>query len=311
MNAGPLVEPLDGANTISASSDKRIGLIAGWGRYPILVAAGLRRKGYQVYCLGITGHADWAVAEHCRDFRFIGLARMGAHIRFFRRHGVQHVTMAGKIHKVLLFNRHYLWQQMPDLKSIRTFFPHFITSQQDRRDDTLLTAAIDGYRSGGLEILPATDLVPDLLIKPGQFSGGRLSDAQRQDIQYGWKVAKQMGRLDIGQSVAVKGQSVLALEAIEGTDQCIRRAGQLCKSGGFTIVKVAKPRQDMRFDVPTIGLSTLQTMVNAGAKVLAVEAHKTILVDQAESIDFARRHDLHVVALRNELIQSKTMRQAA
>jgi len=282
--------------------NNRIGLMAGWGRYPILVADGLRQRGYEVYCLGISGHADWGLAEHCHDFRFTGLGRMGSHIRYFRRHAVKQVTMAGKIHKVLLFNRHFVWQHLPDFKSIRTFFPHFITGRQDRRDDTLLTAGVDGYGRSGLEILPATDLVPELLIKSGRFSGGRLTAKQRQDIQFGWQLAKQMGGLDVGQSVAVKGQAVLAVEAVEGTDQCIRRAGTLCKSGGFTVVKVAKPQQDMRFDVPTIGLATLQMMVNAGASVLAIEADKTIVVDQPQVVDFAQRHGIHLVALRNGLV---------
>ena len=288
-----------------AQNNNRIGLLAGWGRYPVVVADGLRRRGYEVYCLGISGHADWGLAEHCRDFRFTGLARMGSHIRYFRRHAVSQITLAGKIHKVLLFNRHFIWQHFPDLRTFRTFAAHFITGQLDRRDDTLLTSAVNSYCRSGLKILPATDLVPDLLVKPRQFSGGRLTRKQQQDIQFGWEIAKEMGRLDVGQSVAVKGQAVLAIEAVEGTDQCIRRAGTLCKVGGFTVVKVAKPQQDMRFDVPTIGLGTLQTMVNAGARVLAIEAHKTIILDQPQVVDFARRHGIHLVALRNGLVLSE------
>jgi DUF1009 family protein len=118
-----------------------------------------------------------------------------------------------------------------------------------------------------------------------------------KDIQFGWRMAKEMGRLDIGQSVAVKDQAVLAVEAVEGTDQCIRRAGSLCPAGGFTVVKVAKPRQDMRFDVPTIGRGTLETMLQSGASVLAVEAGKTILLDQADVIAYADRHKIAIVSL--------------
>ena len=120
---------------------------------------------------------------------------------------------------------------------------------------------------------------------------------QQKDIEFGWKIAKEMGRLDIGQSVAVKDQAVLAVEAVEGTDECIRRAGTLCRAGGFTVVKVAKPQQDMRFDVPTIGLGTLETLHAAGGKVLAVEAGRTIFLDQAAVIEYADRQGLVIVAL--------------
>lgn len=118
-----------------------------------------------------------------------------------------------------------------------------------------------------------------------------------KDIEFGWTLAKKIGEVDIGQSVAVKGRAVLAVEAIEGTDACIRRAGELCKGGGFTLVKVAKPQQDMRFDVPTIGKGTVDELVKAGARVLAIEADKTIFLDREEVIAFANRHHLAIVAL--------------
>jgi hypothetical protein len=127
----------------------------------------------------------------------------------------------------------------------------------------------------------------------------RPTTAQQQDIEFGWRLAKEMGRLDVGQSVAVKDRSPLAVEAVEGTDQCIRRAGSLCEAGGFTIVKVAKPQQDMRFDVPTIGLGTLESLVAAGGHVLAIEAGRTIIIDEAQVVAFANQHKLVVVALND------------
>ncbi|HBT77407.1 MAG TPA: DUF1009 domain-containing protein, partial [Planctomycetaceae bacterium] len=145
--------------------------------------------------------------------------------------------------------------------------------------------------------LPGTDYAPELLVKRQKLSRRGPSAAQWKDICFGWQLAKEMGRLDIGQSVCVKNQAVLAIEAIEGTDECIRRAGALCTAGGFTIVKVAKPQQDMRFDVPTFGLLTLQTMVESGAKVLAVEAGKTIFIDKQEVVDFADLHNIVVVSI--------------
>ncbi|MGL6193773.1 MAG: LpxI family protein, partial [Thermoguttaceae bacterium] len=131
------------------------------------------------------------------------------------------------------------------------------------------------------------------------------TSSQWKDICFGWGIAREMGRLDIGQSVCVKNQAVLAVEAIEGTDECIRRAGSLCTSGGFTVVKVAKPQQDMRFDVPTFGLQTLQTMVQSGGRVLAIEAGKTIFIDKQEVVDFADQHNIVIVAVTENDTESE------
>jgi DUF1009 family protein len=138
-----------------------------------------------------------------------------------------------------------------------------------------------------------------LLPPAGQLTRRSVSAAQQKDIEFGWQLAKAMGRLDVGQSVAVKDRAVLAVEAIEGTDECIRRAGELCPAGGFTLVKVAKPNQDMRFDVPTIGLGTLKAMSRSGGRVLAIEAGQTIVVGRQEVIDFANQEKLVIVALNH------------
>jgi DUF1009 family protein len=166
-----------------------------------------------------------------------------------------------------------------------------------------LGAVVDAFAQNGIRFLPATDFAPELLVKYGKLAGRSLSHGQWKDVQFGWKLAKEMGRLDVGQTVAVKGQAVLAVEAVEGTDECIRRAGQLAPQGNFTVVKVAKPQQDMRFDVPTIGRGTLETLVESGARVLAIEAGKTIIIDQDDVIQFARRHGLSLVAVDEQLLE--------
>lgn len=285
--------------TILPMKSRRIGLIAGWGRYPIVLAQALNRQGFEVVCLGIRHHADPHLPQICHDYGEVGLARLGAALRFFQRRGIQQATMAGKFHKVLLFQRFCWLRHLPDWTAIRTFYPHFIASTQDRNDDTLLGTIVHFFARHGIELGPATDLVPELLVKLGSLTQHRLSAAEQKDIEFGWRLAKEIGGLDIGQSVAVKSRAVLAVEAIEGTDQCIRRAGELCPAGGFTVVKVAKPQQDMRFDVPTIGLGTLKTLVAAGGRVLAVEAGKTIMIDEPEVIDFANRHGVTVVAIEH------------
>jgi hypothetical protein len=205
--------------------------------------------------------------------------------------------MAGKIFKVRLFHRFSWLRHLPDLRTIRMFVPHFWTRKKDCRDDSLMMAIVNEFAAEGIHFAPATDYAPELLVPGGRLTRRGPTAWQQKDIEFGWRIAKEMGRLDIGQSVAVKDQAVLAVEAVEGTDECIRRAGALCRAGGFTVVKVAKPRQDMRFDVPTIGLLTLETLHAAGGKVLAVEASRTIFLDQAAVIEFADRKGLVIVAI--------------
>lgn len=283
---------------------RRVGLLAGWGRYPVLIAEALRAQGCEVYCLGVPNHADPRLAEVCTEFRLCGMAKFGRASRYMRRHGIEHATMAGKIFKHLLFQPFFILRQMPDFKTSRAFIHHFFTRRKDCKDDTLMGVVVDLFESEGIHLCPATDFAPELLVKEGVLTKRALSAPQQLDIEMGWQVAKQMGGLDIGQSVAVKNQTVLAVEAVEGTDRCIQRAGELCRSGGFTVVKVAKPQQDMRFDVPTIGLKTLETMVAARAKVLAVEAGRTIILDETEVVQFADRHKLTIVAVDAEKIES-------
>lgn len=205
--------------------------------------------------------------------------------------------MAGKFPKELIYQPRVWMRHFPDWKFIKTFYHYFISHKRDNKDDTLLGALTNAFATDGITFHPATDFAPELLVKPGQIAGRPPTASQQTDIEFGWQIAKMMGRLDIGQSICVKDRAVLAVEAVEGTDACILRAGELCKKGNFTIVKVAKPQQDMRFDVPTVGVRTLRTMVAAGANVLAVEGNRTILLDDEEFRQFANQHKLSVVAL--------------
>jgi len=178
-----------------------------------------------------------------------------------------------------------------------TFWPHFISRRRDNRDDSLLAAITSAFDVAGVTICPATDFAPELLASEGVLAGRPLSPAEQADVAFGWQLAKELGRLDIGQTVVVKNRAPLALEAIEGTDECIRRAGRLCGSGGMVVVKVAKPRQDLRFDMPTIGRGTLESLRAAGATVLAIEAGRTILVDPSELAEFACRSGITIVSV--------------
>ena len=279
-------------------SSKHIGLIAGWGRFPILVARALKRQGFQVYCVGVVGHADPQLDEICDGFRWVGLAKTSSQIRYLRRNGCADATLAGKIFKTLIFKKFGIVRHFPDLGFIRCFYSSLIRNT-DRRDDTLLTMVTEYWDRQGIHLAPATDFAPELLVEAGNLTRKSPSQNELKDIQCGWKIAKEMGSLDIGQSVVVKDQTVMAVEAIEGTDECIKRAGQLCTAGGFTVVKVAKPNQDMRFDVPTIGVGTIETISKAGGKILAIEAGKTIILDEEQTIATANRLGIAIVALKN------------
>ncbi|MFN3152674.1 LpxI family protein [Bremerella sp.] len=276
-----------------------IGLLAGWGNLPIVVAEAIKRSGRGVVCAAVKDHADPILEELCDATVWVGLGQLGKVKRHFQKHHATEVTMAGKIHKVRIFDRGFLWNHFPDWFCFRTFAPH-LWGKKDRKDDTLLLAIVDAFAASGITFYPATDYAPELLVNFGIIAGPKPNGKLLRDIQFGWEMAKELGRLDVGQSVAVKNQAVLALEAIEGTDACIQRAGSLCKAGGFTVVKVAKPQQDMRFDVPTIGVGTLQTMVDAGASTLVLEAEKTILLDEPAVLEFAKTHRLSILAVSED-----------
>jgi DUF1009 family protein len=204
--------------------------------------------------------------------------------------------MAGKIHKTKLFE-HGAWRRLvPDWTGLKTFWPHFVSRHRDNRDDSLLGAIAAAFDTRGVRICPATDFAPELLAAGGVLAGRPLTARQLADVAFGWRLAKEIGRLDVGQSVVVKNLAPLAVEAIEGTDACIRRAGSLCPTGGMTVVKVAKPQQDFRFDMPTIGVGTLESLRVAGATVLAVEAGRTILVDAADVAARATAHGITIAS---------------
>ena len=221
--------------------ERPIGLLAGWGTFPFAVAEALRRRGRRVAGVGIRDHADPSLADLCDHFDWIGIGGLGRAIRCFHRWGVTQATMAGKVHKVLLYEPGWWLKHRPDWKTLRAFSPQILAGRGDRKDDTLLRTVVSVFERDGITLEPATDFAPELLVKPGLIAGKRLSGKQQRDVSFGWEIAKAMGGLDIGQSVCVKNQTILAVEAIEGTDACISRAGELCKAGGFTVVKVAKP----------------------------------------------------------------------
>jgi DUF1009 family protein len=279
--------------------DKPLGLIAGEGEFPLMVLRGAKAAGRKVTVVGLRDCYRDAIKAEADVFYEAGIARLGRWIRVLRREGVAEAIMAGRVAKtriVALPRWRQILAYMPDWTSIKVYF--FRT--RDRRNDSLLGAVADEMQGKGISLIDSTAYCRDALAEEGMLTRGSLSAAQSADARFGWKIAKEMGRLDVGQAVAIKDQDVLAVEAIEGTDAMIDRTGPLCRSGGWTLVKVAKPNQDMRFDVPTIGPGTIERMAAAGGKIIAIEAGKTLILERERTLELAQRHGVLIVGLKND-----------
>ena len=217
----------------NARFGSKVGLLAGGGSFPIHFAESARRAGIQVACVAIRDHADAALASACDEIAWIGLGRLGRMIRLFRRWGVERVVMAGKIHKAkVMYDPWRWWNLLPDWRFLRMWF---LGRRPDNRDDSVLLAVIDEFRKDGLLFASALEICPDLLAPEGTLSRRAPSACQLADIVFGWDLAREMGRLDVGQAVAIKERSAIAIEAVEGTDRMIERSGQLCPAGGFVV----------------------------------------------------------------------------
>ncbi len=284
---------------------RNVGLLAGSGRFPISFAEAARKQGLLVHAVGVMGMASPELREVCHTYCESPLARIGRAIRLFQRARVDRVVMAGKIEKTVLFQPFRMLRLLPDWRTLHMWWRY---ATLDHKDDTLLLAVIREFARDNIHFDSALDYCPELLVKHGFLTRRKPTEAQWRDIRFGWDLAKEMGRLDIGQSVVVNDLAVIAVEAIEGTDRAIQRAGELCRRGGFTVVKVAKPQQDPRFDVPTIGTQTIKTLQEAGGRVLAIESSKTIMLDQHEVIELADRLGIAIVAINAEELE---MRAAA
>ncbi|HEV3439653.1 MAG TPA: UDP-2,3-diacylglucosamine diphosphatase LpxI [Gemmata sp.] len=272
-----------------------IGLLACAGRFPIAIAEKARECGIPIVCIGVAGMADPALKKICTEFHWLRRASLGFLMRTFQRSGVSRWTMAGKFHKQIIYHPWRWFQFIPDWRMVRFYF---FRKRSANNDDSLLLGLIAEFRAVGMECVSALDLCPELLVRDGILTRRRPTPSEDKDIAMGWHLAREMGRLDVGQSVMIHERAVLAVEAIEGTDRAIERAGELCSKSGFVVVKVAKPAQDRRFDVPTVGKQTIETMHRAGARVLAIEAGQTILIDEAETIALADRYGIAITALR-------------
>ena len=245
-----------------------IGLIAGNGTLPALFLEAARAQGLAVHVVAMEGEADPALSAHAASLSWVKVGQLALAVKHLRAHAVRRAVMAGGVRRI-----RSLAQVRPDLGLLR-----LAASLRSFRDDELLRAIARFFEGHGIEIVAPTDYVKSVLARAGHLAGPPLDAKQTRDVDLGLEVAATLGRADVGQTVVVKDGVVLAVEAIEGTDECIRRAGRF-GGPGAVVVKRCKPQQDLRFDLPAAGPVTLEVMREAGAKVLAVEANKTVLLD--------------------------------
>ena len=272
-----------------------LGLIAGSGRLPFLVAAGMRATGRRVVVAGLADLASRRMRDQADEFRWVSIVRPGAWFRYFRRLGVQEAVMIGGVRKKEIFSPMRLVRYIPDLTAIRLWYS---TLRGDKRDNKVLLAVADVFRREGIELVSSVKYCKEHLADDGLMTTTPVPRGAEGDVEFGWRIARASADLDIGQSIAVKERDIIAVEAMEGTDAMIRRAGRVCRVGGWTMVKVARPKQDMRFDVPTVGPSTLRNLKDSKCICLVVEAGRTLIVDKPATLALADRLKIAVVGKR-------------
>ena len=282
-------------NPADAESDT-VGLIAGGGRLPFMVAAGARRHGLRVVCVGLAGYVEEPLAGEVDAFYRVAVARPGSWMRKLRKHGVTRAIMVGRVTKSHLFTPWRILQYLPDWRAFRIFY--WRLRGKSIQTDTLLSALADELACGGIILENSIMYCQEYLAEAGVMTHRKPGTQVERDIEFGWPLAKKLGELDIGQAIAVKEREVIAVEAIEGTAEMIKRAGQFCKAGGWTLIKTAKPNQDMRFDVPCVGPETIRDLAAGGGRCLVVEAGKTLIIDKPQTLDLANQLGIAVVGVQ-------------
>ena len=265
----------------------KFGLIAGNGRFPFLVLEGARREGVEMIVAAIKEETDPAIESIARTVEWISVGHLGKLIKFFKREGVTRAIMAGQVKHVQIFKLNAL----PDLRMAR-----MLARLKRRNTDALIGAVADELQSEGVALIDSTTFLQPLLAREGALTKRAPNRHEAADIEYGLHVATELARLDLGQTIVVKNRAVVALEAMEGTDATIRRASELVRGRPLTVVKVAKPDQDMRFDVPVIGLNTIETLRGCNVTAMSITADKTLIFDRDETIAAADRNRIAIVA---------------
>jgi len=265
----------------------KYGLIAGNGRFPFLVLEAARDQGLEVAVAAIKEETAPEIEAQAVVVEWMGVGQLGRLIRFFKREQITHAIMAGQVkhHQIFRLNA------LPDLRMVR-----LLSRLSLRNTDSLIGGVADELAKEGITLVDSTALLGSLMAREGVLTERPPDKDESRDLEYGIQIAREVARLDLGQTIAVKERAVVAVEAMEGTDAVIARAGQITGGKSFVVVKVAKPGQDMRFDVPVIGLATIETMRDAGATAISVTADKTLLFDKERLIDAANKARISIIA---------------
>jgi hypothetical protein len=274
--------------------DQTVGLIAGAGRLPVIEALGMRAAGKRVVCLSLGSSADADLHALCDRIVHVPILNLGSWLRKARRFGFDQAVMVGRVPKTIMYDPWAIVCNLPDWRVAKLWF---VTARKDRRSQTLLTAIADELQRGGLRLIDTTRYIPDHLADAGVMTRTQPGSSVKLDIEFGWPILQRLNELEIGQSLAVRGRDVVAVEAIEGTDRMIERAGQLARGKGWVLCKGSGKQKDPRFDVPTIGVQTIENLAKAGAKCLAVQVGKVILIDKPAVLAAADRAGIAVVGV--------------
>jgi len=270
-----------------------LGLIAGQGRLPFIVAQGAKNVGMKIICVGLAGSVDPQLADLVDVFYNVAIARPGSWIRKLKKHSVTDTIMVGRVAKTKMFTPWRILRYLPDWRSLKIYY--WILRTKNKQNDTILNALANELAKGGIILEDSTMYCKEHMASLGLMTKSKPSSAIEGDIEFGWQRVKALGQLDIGQALAVKEQEIIAVEAIEGTAQMIKRAGQLCPKGGWTLIKTAKPNQDNRFDVPCVGPDTIKSLAENGGKYLVLEADKTIIIDKPQTIELANKLGIAII----------------
>lgn len=263
----------------------KIGLIAGNGKFPFLVIEGAHRAGTEVAVAAIREETDPSIEQIADRLTWVGIGQLGKMLKFFKNEGVDKAIMAGQVKHVQIFSG-----AIPDVRMLK-----MLLRLPKRNTDTLIGAVAGELASEGIELIDSTHFLKDQLPATGTLTKRAPDDRESRDIEYGLEVAKEIARLDLGQTIVVRDRACVAIEAMEGTDAVIRRAGELVR-GRLTVVKIAKPDQDMRFDVPVVGVPTVESMIAARATCLCLTAEKTLMFDREQMITLANKNRIAIVA---------------
>ncbi|MBL7084826.1 MAG: UDP-2,3-diacylglucosamine diphosphatase LpxI [Candidatus Omnitrophica bacterium] len=266
---------------------ERIGLIAGNGQFPILFAKGARLKGHEVVAIAVREETSPELADYVQRIYWIGVGNLKEFFQILKKERLKKVVMAGQIRPTHIFDKSISMDD--DLK-------RFLKKVKDKRADSLLGEIARILRRMGIRLLDSSTFLRSYLVSRGVLTKAEPSPGQWQDIRFGRGIAKRIGGLDIGQTVVVKDKAILAVEAMEGTDQAIKRGGALAR-GGAVVVKVSKPRQDMRFDIPLIGPKTMESLIAASCAVLGVEAGKTLFLEKEKCLKAAEENNICLVGI--------------